>query len=177
MNCFWCVRFYWQSKCSFALRSVEMCRIYQMFSIGYSTISIAAYPARAPGLMRSMHTFCFLWNCIRSLWRPVDVLCVCVCVCIFDYILVLYCQEIRVCHVVVISFCRRSMYRLHVSILSLVGQSSWFIFISYKWWSSHCLTILIFFFTENRYKHEAMVDGEPILFEILDTCPKVMYIN
>lgn len=78
MNCFWCVRFYWQSKCSFALRSVEMCRIYQMFSIGYSTISIAAYPARAPGLMRSMHTFCFLWNCIRSLWRPVDVLCVCV---------------------------------------------------------------------------------------------------
>lgn len=26
--------------------------------------------------------------------------------------------------------------------------------------------------TENRYKHEAMVDGEPILFEILDTCPK-----
>lgn len=29
------------------------------------------------------------------------------------------------------------------------------------------------FFAENRYKHEAMVDGEPILFEILDTCPKV----
>jgi len=27
--------------------------------------------------------------------------------------------------------------------------------------------------TENRYKHEAMVDGEPVLFEILDTCPKV----
>ncbi|BFF98980.1 ras-related and estrogen-regulated growth inhibitor [Drosophila madeirensis] len=26
--------------------------------------------------------------------------------------------------------------------------------------------------TENRYKHEAMVDGEPVLFEILDTCPK-----
>ncbi|KAI9587502.1 hypothetical protein GQX74_003348 [Glossina fuscipes] len=26
--------------------------------------------------------------------------------------------------------------------------------------------------TENRYKHEALVDGEPILFEILDTCPK-----
>lgn len=26
---------------------------------------------------------------------------------------------------------------------------------------------------ENRYKHEAMVDGEPVLFEILDTCPKV----
>jgi len=31
--------------------------------------------------------------------------------------------------------------------------------------------------TENRYKHEAMVDGEPVLFEILDTCPKVRYIN
>lgn len=29
---------------------------------------------------------------------------------------------------------------------------------------------------ENRYKHEAMVDGEPILFEILDTCPKVVPI-
>ncbi|XP_031630085.1 ras-related and estrogen-regulated growth inhibitor [Contarinia nasturtii] len=27
--------------------------------------------------------------------------------------------------------------------------------------------------TENRYKHEAMVDGEPVLFEILDTCPKM----
>ncbi|XP_046808542.1 ras-related and estrogen-regulated growth inhibitor [Lucilia cuprina] len=27
--------------------------------------------------------------------------------------------------------------------------------------------------TENRYKHEALVDGEPVLFEILDTCPKV----
>ncbi|XP_037827657.1 ras-related and estrogen-regulated growth inhibitor-like, partial [Lucilia sericata] len=26
--------------------------------------------------------------------------------------------------------------------------------------------------TENRYKHEALVDGEPVLFEILDTCPK-----
>lgn len=26
--------------------------------------------------------------------------------------------------------------------------------------------------TENRYKHEAMVDGEPVLFELLDTCPK-----
>lgn len=33
----------------------------------------------------------------------------------------------------------------------------------------------IFFFNiyvENRYKHEAMVDGEPVLFEILDACPK-----
>lgn len=30
------------------------------------------------------------------------------------------------------------------------------------------------FIAENRYKHEAMVDGEPILFEILDTCPKVL---
>lgn len=29
-------------------------------------------------------------------------------------------------------------------------------------------------FAENRYKHEAMVDGEPVLFEILDTCPKVV---
>ncbi|XP_069686237.1 ras-related and estrogen-regulated growth inhibitor [Periplaneta americana] len=25
---------------------------------------------------------------------------------------------------------------------------------------------------ENRYKHEVLVDGEPVLFEILDTCPK-----
>lgn len=25
---------------------------------------------------------------------------------------------------------------------------------------------------ENRYKHEALVDGEPVLFEILDTCPR-----
>lgn len=25
---------------------------------------------------------------------------------------------------------------------------------------------------ENRYKHEAMVESEPVLFEILDTCPK-----
>lgn len=32
-------------------------------------------------------------------------------------------------------------------------------------------------FLETRYKHEVMVDGEPILFEILDTCPKVsMYM-
>lgn len=28
-------------------------------------------------------------------------------------------------------------------------------------------------FSENRYKHEMMVDGEPVIFEILDTCPKV----
>ncbi|XP_061394901.1 ras-related and estrogen-regulated growth inhibitor isoform X2 [Musca vetustissima] len=26
--------------------------------------------------------------------------------------------------------------------------------------------------SENRYKHEALVDGEPVLFELLDTCPK-----
>ncbi|CAG7716149.1 unnamed protein product [Allacma fusca] len=26
--------------------------------------------------------------------------------------------------------------------------------------------------SENRYKHEMMVDGEPVIFEILDTCPK-----
>ncbi|KAI4483671.1 PREDICTED: ras-related and estrogen-regulated growth inhibitor isoform X1 [Polistes canadensis] len=26
--------------------------------------------------------------------------------------------------------------------------------------------------SENRYKHEVLVDGEPILFEILDSCPK-----
>ncbi|XP_029658647.1 ras-related and estrogen-regulated growth inhibitor-like isoform X1 [Formica exsecta] len=26
--------------------------------------------------------------------------------------------------------------------------------------------------SETRYKHEVLVDGEPILFEILDTCPK-----
>ncbi|XP_076338583.1 ras-related and estrogen-regulated growth inhibitor isoform X1 [Tachypleus tridentatus] len=27
--------------------------------------------------------------------------------------------------------------------------------------------------TENRYKNEMMVDGEPVIFEVLDTCPKV----
>lgn len=27
--------------------------------------------------------------------------------------------------------------------------------------------------TDSRYKHEVLVDGEPVLFEILDTCPKV----
>ena len=27
--------------------------------------------------------------------------------------------------------------------------------------------------SENRYKHEAMINGEPVIFEILDTCPKV----
>ncbi|KAI9563300.1 hypothetical protein GHT06_010758 [Daphnia sinensis] len=26
--------------------------------------------------------------------------------------------------------------------------------------------------SENRYKHEAMINGEPVIFEILDTCPK-----
>ena len=26
---------------------------------------------------------------------------------------------------------------------------------------------------ENRYKHEAMINGEPVIFEIVDTCPKV----
>ncbi|CAH2227663.1 jg23411, partial [Pararge aegeria aegeria] len=25
---------------------------------------------------------------------------------------------------------------------------------------------------ESKYKHETLLDGEPILFEILDTCPK-----
>ena len=41
--------------------------------------------------------------------------------------------------------------------------------------------MLFFWFTaddiystsENRYKHEAMINGEPVIFEILDTCPKV----
>ena len=26
--------------------------------------------------------------------------------------------------------------------------------------------------SETRYKHELLVDGEPVLFEICDTCPK-----
>ncbi|XP_044252546.1 GTPase HRas isoform X2 [Tribolium madens] len=26
--------------------------------------------------------------------------------------------------------------------------------------------------SETRYKHEVLVDGEPVLYEILDTCPK-----
>lgn len=26
--------------------------------------------------------------------------------------------------------------------------------------------------TENRYKNEVMVDGEPVIFEIIDTCPR-----
>lgn len=28
-------------------------------------------------------------------------------------------------------------------------------------------------FADSKYKHEVLLDGEPILFEILDTCPKV----
>ncbi len=31
-------------------------------------------------------------------------------------------------------------------------------------------------YIENRYKHEAMVNGEPVLFEILDSCPKVSFM-
>ncbi|KAG5305644.1 RERG inhibitor, partial [Acromyrmex insinuator] len=31
--------------------------------------------------------------------------------------------------------------------------------------------------SETRYKHEVLVDGEPILFEILDTCPKVIFVS
>ncbi|VEN60540.1 unnamed protein product, partial [Callosobruchus maculatus] len=26
--------------------------------------------------------------------------------------------------------------------------------------------------SETRYKHEVLVDNEPVLYEILDTCPK-----
>lgn len=33
------------------------------------------------------------------------------------------------------------------------------------------------FISENKYKHEVLVDGEPILFEILDTCPKVIFFE
>lgn len=38
------------------------------------------------------------------------------------------------------------------------------------------VSLLIFYMcvTENRYKYEAMVDSEPILFEILDACPQVI---
>lgn len=32
---------------------------------------------------------------------------------------------------------------------------------------------MLFIVTDSKYKHEALLDGEPILFEILDTCPKV----
>lgn len=35
----------------------------------------------------------------------------------------------------------------------------------------------IYKYIENRYKHEAMVDSEPVLFEILDTCPKVSEVD
>ena len=31
------------------------------------------------------------------------------------------------------------------------------------------------FYLENRYKHEAMINNEAVLFEILDSCPKVVY--
>lgn len=33
------------------------------------------------------------------------------------------------------------------------------------------------YIAENRYKHEAMVEGEPVLFELLDTCPKVSELS
>ena len=36
---------------------------------------------------------------------------------------------------------------------------------------------LIAYVTETRYKHEILVDGEPILFEICDTCPKVIFLT
>lgn len=32
-------------------------------------------------------------------------------------------------------------------------------------------------FSETRYKHEILVDGEPVLFEICDTCPKVSLLR
>lgn len=32
------------------------------------------------------------------------------------------------------------------------------------------------FFAENRYKHEAMVDNEPVLFEVLDISTKVSLV-
>ena len=46
----------------------------------------------------------------------------------------------------------------------------------------HILCLVLYtplfpYFVENRYKHEVLVDGEPILFEILDTCPKVDSIS
>ena len=48
----------------------------------------------------------------------------------------------------------------------------------------YCLALTVRFLTkryigeydhqsETRYKHEILVDGEPVLFEICDTCPKV----
>ena len=35
------------------------------------------------------------------------------------------------------------------------------------------LNLLYSLLSENRYKHEALIDGDPVLFEILDSCPKV----
>lgn len=48
--------------------------------------------------------------------------------------------------------------------------------ISFLHFSSFCFSSFLFF-SENRYKHEVLVDGEPILFEILDTCPKVIDLS
>lgn len=36
---------------------------------------------------------------------------------------------------------------------------------------------LCIYIPENRYKHEATVEGEPVLFELLDTCPKVSELS
>ena len=33
--------------------------------------------------------------------------------------------------------------------------------------------VLILFVELPRYKHEILVDGDPVIFEICDTCPKV----
>lgn len=43
---------------------------------------------------------------------------------------------------------------------------------SFMFFSRHLIL-----YTENRYKHEAMINGEPVIFEILDTCPKVSYVE
>lgn len=39
----------------------------------------------------------------------------------------------------------------------------------------HCL--MNFFLSENHYKNEVMVDNEPVIFEIVDTCPRVSRIK
>lgn len=69
-----------------------------------------------------------------------------------------------------------------ISLLFALIRTDFHIISSYR---SDCLTFPLFLPSfcsfqfsfrispENRYRHEAMVDGEPVLFEILDTCPKV----
>lgn len=61
--------------------------------------------------------------------------------------------------------------RTQSDVLSLSSIADGSIFLASYFHIGHLFFILISI--ENRYKSEAIVDGEAVLFEILDTCPKV----